>query len=115
MTRILTACLLGSIAFAASAQNAPPAEVDDRAETQAQIEADQEAADTRLDSEAGVEADVDRNCLRYTGSRISVRTLDRKNKDCVLANGRVYSREDINRTGQTDIAEALRMLDPSIF
>lgn len=28
---------------------------------------------------------------------------------------KVYTREDIERTGQTDVAQALRMLDPSIY
>jgi hypothetical protein len=27
---------------------------------------------------------------------------------------RTYSKEDVDRTGQTDVANALRMLDPSI-
>jgi hypothetical protein len=28
--------------------------------------------------------------------------------------GRSYDREDLDRTGQTNIADALRMLDPSV-
>ena len=35
-------------------------------------------------------------------------------KRCVAANGRVYSREDIDRTGEIDLADALRKLDPAI-
>lgn len=121
MKRLLTTCLLGAFAFAASAQDAPPAQVDvdAQAETQAQIESDRENADARLD--ANVEAEVadndkvDRNCLLYTGTHISARRLDEKGKDCVIANGSVYSREDIRSTGAVDLAEALRRLDPAIY
>lgn len=121
MSGILAACLLGSVGFAASAQDAPPTEVDAEAEARAQVESDRQTAEAQAqdqgDADAGVsaEADVDRNCLRYTGSHISTRTLDEKGKDCVNANGRVYSREDIRNTGQTDLADALRMLDPAVF
>jgi hypothetical protein len=47
----------------------------------------------------------DRTCLTATGSRISA--------PC-SAIGRAYSGEDIQRTGATSAAEALRLLDPSI-
>jgi len=69
------------------------------------------------------EADAERDCLRYTGSHLrdrqdrkveqgEVKSLD--SEACVAANGRVYSREDLERTGATDIADALRRLDPAI-
>ncbi|MGY1425473.1 hypothetical protein [Lysobacter sp. A289] len=35
-------------------------------------------------------------------------------EDCVNANGRVYSRSDLSRTGEVDLADALRKLDPAI-
>lgn len=78
------------------------------------------------------------DCMQYTGSRILSRSADRSgrqavgraanvaltpsvdritqlgNDDCIAANGRVYSREDLERTGQIDIADALRRLDPAI-
>ncbi len=120
MTKCLvTACLVaaglsGAFAFAAAAQDVPPpqAEVDARDEARAQAESEREDARTG-------EAEVDRNCLRYTGSRLSTRQLDeqleREDKDCVIANGRVYTREDILRTGQTELSDALRMLDPAIY
>ena len=61
----------------------------------------------------------DRNCLRRTGSRITAqenRKAERTGKPAKCANafGRAYDREDIERTGATDVAEALRMLDPAI-
>lgn len=110
MKRLLTACLLGSIAFAAGAQDASPAEVDAQAETRAQVESDQQTAE----AEDKADADARNDCLRYTGSHLATRTLERKGKDCVIANGRVYTAEDIQRTGQTNVADALRMLDPAI-
>lgn len=54
---------------------------------------------------------VDRHCLRETGTRIRVRSGQRH---CTAFAGRVWTREDLERTGQTDIGDALRMLDVSI-
>lgn len=51
----------------------------------------------------------DYNCLRGTGSHIPA-----KAGGCLPVNGRAYSREDIERTGARNTADALRMLDPRI-
>ena len=58
----------------------------------------------------------DRFCLKETGSRIvAARNKSKKSdEECVAANGRVYTREDIERTGSVDMRDALRRLDPSI-
>lgn len=58
----------------------------------------------------------DRFCIKETGSRIvAARNRSKKSdEECVNANGRVYTREDIERTGSVDIRDALRRLDPSI-
>ncbi|MCW5579950.1 MAG: hypothetical protein KIS72_01210 [Luteimonas sp.] len=58
----------------------------------------------------------DRFCIQETGSRVvASRNKSKKDdKECVAANGRVYTREDIERTGSADIRDALRRLDPSI-
>jgi hypothetical protein len=48
------------------------------------------------------------SCLSQTGSRI---TSDRA--DCP-AFGRSFSRDDIDRTGKTNVGDALAELDPSI-
>lgn len=72
----------------------------------------------------------DRHCLRHTGSRVHMRTVARtadagtdasvangraaSRRDCLAVNGRVYSRDDIDRTGRVDIGDALRALDPAI-
>jgi outer membrane cobalamin receptor len=58
----------------------------------------------------------DRFCIRETGSRV-VATRNRNKRaddECVNASGRVYTREDIERTGSVDIRDALRRLDTSI-
>lgn len=58
----------------------------------------------------------DRFCIRETGSRI-VATRNRGRSDeqeCVNASGRVYTREDIEKSGSADLRDALRRLDPSI-
>jgi len=104
----LTAALLG-LAFAASAQTAAPAEpatpqAADAAPAQAS--ANQDKADAKKDELA------DRNCLQHTGSRLI--RADSKGRKCANAAGRSYSKEDIDRTGATDLRDALRKLDPSV-
>lgn len=121
MKRLLLTSLIAPLAFAAAAQDgAPEARV---AAATAQAEA---AVDTRASTETTTARDARRDCMRYTGSRIvaernrnaedievdDVGEMDRD--DCVAANGRVYSRDDLQRTGATDIADALRRLDPAI-
>ncbi len=102
MKRLLAASVLGAVAFGVSAN--PPAQTSADAHTEA-----------RLQSEAALQEDADRNCMRYTGTHIQTRAMREKGKDCVVANGRVFSRTDIERTGEVDIADALRRLDPSIY
>jgi outer membrane receptor for ferrienterochelin and colicin len=41
-------------------------------------------------------------------------TASRIPKQCSASPVRTYSQEDVQRTGQTDVANALKMLDPSI-
>ena len=48
-------------------------------------------------------------CSADTGSRITLRP-----GQCSTTPVRTYSNKDIERTGQTDLADALQMLDPSI-
>lgn len=108
---ILAAGLASVVVFAASAQDATDATVADDAENIA--EASQQ--DTR-DSGA-TDPLADRFCLRETGSRIVAMEnakRDPAGKRCVNAPGRVYTQDDIRRTGAIDLTEALRMLDPSI-
>ena len=53
----------------------------------------------------------DRHCLRETGTRIRLRG---ERRACAPYAGRVWSREDLDSTGQVDIGTALKMLDVSI-
>ena len=59
---------------------------------------------------------ADAFCLRHTGSHLKSMNNDRNESAVQCANepGRSYTREDIQRTGATSTADALRKLDPSI-
>ena len=108
MKRVLLASLLAACAFAASAQQTS-------VQADASVRTDG-SGQTQVQADTKSKTDIDRNCLRQTGTHIRDRsaTDGKGRKRCVAANGRVYTRDDIDRTGQTDIAEALRHLDPSI-
>ena len=97
------------LAFAASAQTATPPATQDEVSASGAAPA---AADTDKLIEAKKEI-ADSNCLEQTGSRISPRA-DKGGRKCVNAPGRSYSKEDLDRTGATDLADALRRLDPSV-
>ena len=129
MKRLMLAGLLAPLAFAAAAQVDTPKTPSPAVTGAAQVETALEprtSDERRAGAETAVERDARRDCMRYTGSRVvatrnrgagkakaeAVDELDRD--DCVAANGRVYSRDDLDRTGATDIADALRRLDPSI-
>ncbi|QNP39986.1 hypothetical protein [Lysobacter solisilvae (ex Woo and Kim 2020)] len=106
--------LLGSLVVAGAAQAAQPQA------TQAQTAPAVGAASVPQD-EAKQQDQVDRNCLRYTGTRITHRASADKNgsaKSRMCSNGqigRVYTREDLDRTGRINTADALRTLDASIY
>ena len=60
-----------------------------------------------------------RNCLRNTGSRITEAQNLRAAKDgrpqrCANGSGKVYTSEDLERTGHIDLSSALRSLDTSM-
>lgn len=50
-----------------------------------------------------------RECIRDTGSHIPP-----PKGQCLPVAGRSYSQEDIRRTGETNVGQALQMLDPSV-
>jgi hypothetical protein len=54
-------------------------------------------------------ADAVQPCVLESGSRIPA-----KSGECSTYPGRSYSQKDIDRTGQTQVGDALQMLDPSI-
>jgi outer membrane cobalamin receptor len=48
-------------------------------------------------------------CVVSSASRIPERS-----DQCSVTPGRAYTQQDIERTGQTNVGDALQMLDPSI-
>jgi hypothetical protein len=76
----------------------------------AYADAETDVADVATqDAEVTAEAKVEQpHCLKYTGSRI------RKADGCVAVPGRVYTRDQLVRTGETNAGEALSRLDPSL-
>jgi hypothetical protein len=97
MMRAAIALLFCLSAFAAQAQ--PPA-----TEPEAAQPAAEEA--TVITSEDAAKPDT--RCVRDTGTRLATRD----DKGCTGAPGDSYSREDIDRSGATDTADALRKLSP---
>lgn len=103
----LVAGLLAAMAFGANAQSAS---------VSAGVEVKPDGAPV-AEEDGGR---VDPHCLRHTGSRITAsraaasRASARRQKRCAPVFGRVWTREDLERTGRIDIADALRTLDPSI-
>ncbi|QQP96100.1 hypothetical protein [Lysobacter enzymogenes] len=105
MRKILQAAMLTTAFFAAaaSAQTAP---------TGARS-ADEPAA--QVDAPAAAQADPaaaqrnDPRCLTQTGSRVQAR-----GKNACAGYGRSYDRKDLERTGETDVGQALRKLDPRL-
>ena len=107
MKRVLLASLLCGFACTVSAQSVTISAGTDTSPNLAQSH----------DRDEDEQWFADRHCMRQTGSRIVARhnaKSDRSEQRCVTANGRVYTRGDIERTGVIDMAEALRRLDPSI-
>ncbi|MEF3080681.1 hypothetical protein V3391_00420 [Luteimonas sp. SMYT11W] len=100
-----TAAIFAGLAFGAVSQVA---------HAQQQQEEEEESARDR-----GQRASPsDRFCIRETGSRVTAARNARSKRaeqECTTGGGRVYTREDIDRTGSADIKDALRRLDPSIF
>jgi hypothetical protein len=56
-----------------------------------------------------VPAPGSRNCIRDTGSHITNRK-----QACLPMNGQSYSRDDLDRTGNPNLGQALQQLDPNI-
>jgi hypothetical protein len=108
MKRLLPLILIGGLGFTAIASAQTPA---------ATASADDQATAVGADTSDNLK---DRYCLRETGSRIAAaanakeRRAGKPETHCANASGTSYSQKDIQRTGETDTAAALRKLDPSI-
>lgn len=99
MKRLLLTALLAGVVPAALVQAAP---------------AEPAAAPATEVADATKEPLSERYCLRETGSRIVAHRNAKGQKRCNGLPGRAYTREDLDRTGQVNIADALRMLDPAV-
>ncbi|MFL6587109.1 MAG: hypothetical protein ACJ8GV_09525 [Luteimonas sp.] len=101
-----TAAIFAGLAFGAVSQVA-------HAQQQQEEEEEEESARDR-----GQRASPsDRFCIRETGSRVTAARNARSKRaeqECITGGGRVYTREDIDRTGSVDVKDALRRLAPSI-
>lgn len=93
-----------ALAWAATAMAQPPAPVDTRPAIESSSERDQGSDDDTMTAAKA-------HCVRDTGSRL--RNHARMEQQRCLA-GRAYDRADIDRTGEMDLARAIRKLDPSI-
>ena len=105
LTLVLAASLAAATAYAqAPVEPAPaaPQATEPRAAPDSEAQTPAGQADKRRLSDA--------HCLRQTGSRITQR--DGKAR-CNGQPGRVYSKDDIDSTGHTNLADALRALDPA--
>jgi len=72
------------------------------------------SADAMKAKEDAPRADVDRHCLRETGTMIRSRRAKADGRCISYQAGRVYTNEDLRNTGQIDVVQALRTLDPAI-
>jgi len=114
LSTALATIVLGMCAFGASAQAVS-------ADAQAQVQATPVQADAAVaaDAQATVANEAENRhasnvgCVKDTGTNIRPRD-PKTGKPLCIGPGRSYSREQIDRTGQTDLADALRRLDTSI-
>ena len=107
MTRFLFAALLTMFSGIAAAQTITVTKDTGETETLPTTQAD------------AAQLEPARNCLRSTGSRITEARNLRASKDgkpqrCANGFGKVYTSEDLERTGHIDLSSALRSLDTSI-
>jgi hypothetical protein len=114
-TSFVAALALSLFAAAASAQT-----VTIRDETGAETTAAAQTAQNDAESAEPTKPQTARTCLTMTGSRVTAnRNLravreGRAERECANGTGRAYSDQDIERTGQISIADALRTLDTGI-
>ncbi|WP_396616943.1 hypothetical protein ACHZ97_05545 [Lysobacter soli] len=109
------AAVVFGMSFGAFAQTATT-------DAQAQVQVASTQADAAVAADAQVAANTDAvngkrtsnvGCVKETGTNIRPRD-PKTGKALCIGPGRSYSREQIDRTGQTDLADALRRLDPSV-
>lgn len=119
MTRTLATLLLVAVSGVAAAQTVTVTNEAGQTETARTEPATPDQAATADQATAASAEAAAKTCLRSTGSRIvEARNLraqrEGKPQQCTNAAGRVYTREDLDRSGYVDLGDALRALDTSI-
>jgi len=89
---LLAACGASTVALAQDAAAAPPS-----------------AGSSGQPSARQASRPDERDCIRQTGSHIPA-----KQGQCLPVNGRSYSQQDLQRTGEPELGRALQKLDPRI-
>ena len=109
MNRLMPILLIVACAapLAAAAQSTEPTPAPVSADEA--VQPSQPATDAELAKDKDKESRAEPYCLRHTGSLIRQTGRQR-----CTAIGSAYTREDLQRTGETDISDALRKLDSSI-
>ena len=95
-----------ALALPAFAQTSPN---DTQAQTQTATAASNQQVATATNEQRAVPPLDSRSCIRDTGSHIPP-----PKGQCLPVAGNSYSQKDIQRTGATNIGQALQMLDPSV-
>ncbi len=107
MNKILIPVVFAVCVGSAFAQSATVTTSDDKGKVE---------ATTTVRSTVAEQDSADHFCLRETGSHVRVKPKGSHDRavECANAPGRSYSRAEIDRSGATSTADALRRLDPSI-
>jgi len=102
-TALFAACGSLALALPAFAQTSPS---NTQAQTAAATPTQQAATSTEQRAVPPLDS---RSCIRDTGSHIPP-----PKGQCLPVAGNSYSQKDIQRTGATNVGQALQMLDPSV-
>lgn len=105
-TALFAACGGMALALPAFAQTTPS---NGQAQTQSTAYASTQQAAPSTQKERAVPPLDSRSCIRDTGSHIPP-----PKGQCLPVAGNSYSQKDIQRTGATNVGQALQMLDPSV-
>ena len=103
-TALLALCGGVALALPAFAQNSP-----NNAQAPTQATTSTQSAASTSNGKRAVPPLDSRMCIRDTGSHIPP-----PRGQCLPVTGNSYSQKDIQRTGATNVGQALQMLDPSV-
>lgn len=118
MTRLLPALLFVLACGTAAAQTVTVTREDGQTETTVRTDV-ATPADQANDTPADKPDAAASTCLQSTGSRIVANRNLRAQRagkplECANAPGRVYTRDELDRTGRIDLYDALRALDTRV-